>query len=197
MEWAISVLLGIGLAAAVGFRIFLPLLILSLTHRWGVMELSEGFQWIGSNPALILLLTATFLEILSYYIPWLDNLLDSITTPLAMICGTLVMASAMVEMQPWIKWTLAIIAGGGTAGLVKGTGAATRLISTASTGGLANPLVTTVETGGSFTLSLLSIFLPIVAGVLVIALVFYLLTKMGKFIRGQPGKSTTTPTQTD
>ena len=178
MEWLISVFLGIGLAAAVGFRIFLPFLIISLAHRMGVMELSSGFEWIGGTPALIIFLTATLLEILSYYIPWFDNLLDAITTPLAMVCGSLVMASALVEMEPWIKWTLAVIAGGGTAGLIKGTGATTRLASTATTGGLGNPIIATAETGGSFTIALLAIFIPILAAVLVLIWIFYILRRL-------------------
>ena len=174
MEWLISIFLGIGLAAAVGFRIFLPFLIISLAHRYGVMELSSGFEWIGSNPALIIFITATLLEIMSYYIPWFDNLLDTITTPLAMICGSLVMASALVEMAPWIKWTLAVIAGGGTAGLIKGTGATTRLASTATTGGIGNPLIATAEIGGSFTMAILAVFIPILAAILVLMMIFYI-----------------------
>ncbi len=178
MEWLISIFLGIGLAAAVGFRIFLPFLILSLAQRWGVMELSAGFEWIGSTPALVLFITATLLEVLSYYIPWFDNLLDTITTPLAMICGTLVMASAMVDMEPWIKWTLAVIAGGGTAGLIKGTGSTTRLVSSTTTGGLGNPLIATAETGGSFSLTLMAIFIPVIAAILVLMLCSYILSKI-------------------
>ncbi len=190
MEWFISIFLGIGLAAAVGFRIFLPFLIISLANRWEVMSLSDGFEWIGSTPALILFITATILEILSYYIPWFDNLLDSITTPLAMLCGSLVMASAMVEMEPWIKWTLAIIAGGGTAGLIKGTGAATRLMSSATTGGFANPLIATAEAGGSISLSLLAIFVPVVAAILVVLLTFYILSRL---FRKKQAAATTDP----
>jgi len=188
MEWMISIFLGVGLAAAVGFRIFLPFLLISLAGRWEVMQLGEGFEWITTTPALILFSTATVLEILSYYIPWFDNLLDTITTPLAMICGSLVMASAIVEMEPWIKWTLAVIAGGGTAGLIKGTGAVTRLASTGTTGGLANPVIASAETGGSLTMALLALFIPVLAVVLVVFLVFYILRK----ILGRGKKSATT-----
>ncbi len=189
MEWMISIFLGIGLAAAVGFRIFLPFLLISLAGRWEVMQLGEGFEWITTTPALILFSTATVLEILSYYIPWFDNLLDTITTPLAMICGSLVMASAIVEMEPWIKWTLAVIAGGGTAGLIKGTGAVTRLASTGTTGGLANPVIASAETGGSLTMALLALFIPVLAVVLVVFLVFYILRK---FLGSGKKKSATT-----
>ena len=180
MDWIISVFLGIGLAAAVGFRIFLPFLIVNLAARSGIMELSSGFEWIGTMPALILFATASLLEILAYYIPWFDNLLDTITAPAAMICGTLVMASAMVEMAPWIKWTLAVIAGGGTAGLIKGTSTTTRAVSSITTAGLGNPVIATIEAVGSIVFSLMSIFIPVVA-VLAVALLASLIIR--KFSR--------------
>ena len=176
MEWIISVFLGIGLAAAVGFRIFLPFLIVNLAARAGMMELSSGFEWIGTTPALILFSTASLLEILAYYIPWFDNLLDTITAPAAMICGTLVMASTMVDMAPWIKWTLAVIAGGGTAGLIKGSSTTTRAVSSITTAGLGNSVIATIEAVGSIVLSLLSIFIPVVA-VLAVALMATLIIR--------------------
>ncbi len=189
MEWLISVFLGVGLAAAVGFRIFLPFLLISIAGRWEVMQLGEGFEWITSTPALILFSTATVLEILSYYIPWFDNLLDAITTPLAMLCGSLVMASAIVEMEPWIKWTLAVIAGGGTAGLIKGTGAVTRLASTGTTGGLANPVIASAETGGSLFMGLVALFVPVLAITLVAILIYLIFRRLW----GKKKTTTTSP----
>jgi len=180
MEWIISVFLGIGLAAAVGFRIFLPFLVVNLAASAGIMELSSGFEWIGTTPALILFATASLLEILAYYIPWFDNLLDTITAPAAMICGTLVMASTMVDMAPWIKWTLAVIAGGGTAGLIKGSSTTTRAVSSITTAGLGNSVIATIEAVGSIVLSLMSIFIPVVA-VLAVALMATLIIR--KFSR--------------
>jgi hypothetical protein len=185
MDIAISVFLGIGLAAAVGFRIFLPFMIMSLAAQFGVMELSTGFEWIGNPVALVLFGTASVIEILSYYIPWFDNLLDSVTAPLAMVCGTLVMGSAMVEMEPWIKWTLAIIAGGGTAGLIKGTSSTTRAVSSVTTAGLGNPLVATIESVSSIGLSLLSIFIPVIAILVVLGLVILIFRKFWR-LRSSP-----------
>jgi hypothetical protein len=189
MEWLISIFLGVGLAAAVGFRIFLPFLLISIAGRWEVMQLGEGFEWIATTPALILFSTATVLEILSYYIPWFDNLLDTITTPLAMLCGSLVMASAIVEMEPWVKWTLAVIAGGGTAGLIKGTGAVTRLASTGTTGGLANPVIASAETGGSLFMALVALFVPVLAIALVALLIYFIFKRLlgrGKAVTTNP-----------
>ena len=185
MDIAISIFLGIGLAAAVGFRIFLPFLIMSLAAQFGVMELSPGFEWIGTRIAIILFGTASIIEILSYYIPWFDNLLDTITAPLAMVCGTLVMASAIVEMAPWIKWTLAIIAGGGTAGLIKGTSSTTRAVSSVTTAGLGNPLVATIEAVGSISLSLISIFIPVIAVLVVLVLLILIFRRFWQ-LRSSP-----------
>ncbi|PKH50280.1 DUF4126 domain-containing protein [Tenacibaculum sp. Bg11-29] len=171
-ESIISVFLGIGLAASVGFRVFLPLFALSLAGYYNIIPINENWNWVASSSALITLGIATLLEIFAYYIPWFDNLLDTIAIPLAAIAGTAVMVSTVADLSPIITWALAIIAGGGTASVIKGTAASTRLASTATTGGIANPIISTVETGTSILMSSFSIFLPVIAILLVILLFF-------------------------
>ena len=160
LEIIISIFLGVGLAAAVGFRVFLPLLILSLAGFYDYIPLNENWEWAGSLTAVITLGVATFVEIFGYYIPWFDNLLDTIAIPLAAVAGTAVMVATVGDMNPVITWALAIIAGGGTAVAIKGNASALRLTSTATTGGIANPVVATVETGTATVMSLASVFLP-------------------------------------
>src|SRR5262245_27801838 len=121
METLSSICLGIGLSAACGFRVFVPLLVMSIASLSGHLTLASGFDWIGTYPALITFSVATALEIAAYYVPWFDNLLDSIATPAAIIAGTLITAAMVGHLSPLWKWTLAIIAGGGAAGLVQGT----------------------------------------------------------------------------
>lgn len=169
-ELIASFFIGLGLAASVGFRVFLPLLALSVASYYDVVPVSESWQWIGTLPAMVALGAATLLEILAYFIPWFDNLLDTVALPTATIAGTAVMASTMVELDPFWRWALAIIAGGGTAGLVKGVSANTRLASTATTGGLGNPVVSTAETAASVGLSAISVFLWPLAAIIVIGL---------------------------
>ncbi|WP_340198873.1 DUF4126 domain-containing protein [Ascidiimonas sp. W6] len=168
----ISIFLGIGLAASAGFRVFLPLFVLSLVTYLDMWQLNESWGWIGSLGALIIFGVAMVAEIFAYYIPWFDNLLDSIAIPLATIAGTAVMVSTVADMTPAITWTLAIIAGGGTATAIKGAASATRLTSTATTGGVGNPVVSTIETGTSMLVSVASVFLPVLAVVLVIIILF-------------------------
>jgi uncharacterized protein DUF4126 len=175
-ESIISIFLGVGLAASVGFRIFLPLFALSLASYVGIWELNESWQWIGSIAALITLAVATLVEIFAYFIPWVDNLLDSMAIPLAAIAGTAVMVSTVANLDPVVTWSLAIIAGGGTATAIKGAGASTRLVSTATTGGIGNPLVSTVETGTALVVSVASIFAPILAAFLVIMILVFIFT---------------------
>ena len=115
LETIISVCLGIGLAASAGFRVFVPLFVLSLATHFGYVPVGDSFAWIGSLTAIICLGIATIVEILGYYIPYIDNLLDTLAVPLAGIAGTVVMASTLVDLDPMITWGLAIIAGGGTA----------------------------------------------------------------------------------
>ncbi len=189
-SWLLSAALGIGLATAVGFRVFLPLLILSLAARFDIVPLAESWDWVGGLPALILLATASGVEILGYYIPWLDNVLDTLAVPLAGIAGTLVLLATLVDVDPYISWSLALIAGGGTAALVAGSTAAVRGVSTTTTGGLANPVVSTVETGVSTVVSLAAIFVPIIAIILCI-IVVYLVFKMWKRMRTRKRKNST------
>lgn len=167
-ETILSIFLGVGLAASVGFRVFLPMFALSLASYFGVWDLNDNWQWMGSLIAVMTLGVATILEIFAYFIPWFDNLLDSFAVPLAAIAGTAVMVSTIVDLDPVVTWSLAIIAGGGTATAIKGAGATGRLASTATTGGLANPILTTIETGTATVVTLASIFAPVVAAVLVI-----------------------------
>ena len=88
-----------GLSAACGFRVFVPLLVMSLFAKNGHLNLSPGFSWIGTYPALIAFGTATGVEIAAYLIPGLDHLLDIITTPAAVIAGTLVTAAGGGEAR--------------------------------------------------------------------------------------------------
>ncbi|MEZ4793487.1 MAG: DUF4126 domain-containing protein [Gelidibacter sp.] len=181
-ETIISICLGIGLAASVGFRVFLPLFALSLASYFNLWQLNESWQWIGSLAAVITFGVATLVEIIAYYIPFIDNLLDTIAIPLATIAGTAVMVSTVADLNPVITWALAIIAGGGTAAAIKSASGATRMTSSVSTAGIGNPMVSTVETGTSIIISMVSIFLPIVALVLV-AIVFYMIFKLYKKIK--------------
>ena len=188
-EIIISICLGVGLAASAGFRVFLPLLVLSLAAHSDMIPLNENWDWIGSSLSIWIFGIATLLEILAYYIPWFDNLLDTIAVPLAAFAGTAVMVSTIAELSPVITWTLAIIAGGGTAATVKSAMGATRLTSTATTAGIANPIVSTVETGFATTMSLISLFLPILALLIVILLLFLLRKIYKKLFSGTVKKS--------
>ena len=174
VDTVLSVLIGLGLAAACGFRVFVPLLIMSLASRAevGHLVLGEHFAWIGSTPALIAFSVATVLEIAGYYIPWVDNLLDAVATPTAIVAGILVTASAMTDVSPMLKWTLAVLAGGGTTAVFQGVTAMVRHISSFTTGGLGNPVVATAEAGSSALLSVLAITLPVFAFLLVLTLLY-------------------------
>ncbi len=185
MEIMLSIFIGIGLSAAVGFRIFIPFLIASIAAYTGQLDLSTYFSWIGTLPALIAFSVATVIEITAYYIPWLDNILDTIEHPLAILAGIILSGSVMSDISPFLKWSFAIIAGGGIAGTVQVATGLTRLKSSAVTGGVANPVVSSVEAGSSIALSLIAIFIPIVALVIVSLLLIWVTTKFYKkfFIR--------------
>ena len=187
METVLSICVGIGLSAACGFRVFVPLLVMSIASLSGHLTLAHGFEWIGTYPALIAFSVATCLEIAGYYVPWVDHLLDTIATPAAIVAGTIVTASAVGDMSPFLKWSLAVIGGGSAAGLVQGATVVTRAASTASTGGLANPVVATLELVGSVVTSILAIVVPVLAVALVLLAIFILGRKaLRKFRTPQP-----------
>lgn len=177
-ELVLSVALGIGLAAATGFRVFIPLLVAGLAARAGWLPLTESFAWLQSTPALAALSTAAVLELLAFYIPGVDHLLDVLAGPLAVIAGVLASASVMVDMPPELRWPIAVIAGGGVAALTKGTTAVVRAKSAGLTGGLANPVVSTVETAGAATVSILAIIAPLLCLVGVIAIVVWAVRRL-------------------
>ena len=174
METILSLCIGLGLSAACGFRVFVPLLITSIAAHSGHLTLAPSFQWMGSDPALIAFAVATILEIAGYYIPWVDNFLDTVATPAAIVAGTIITASMVTDMSPFLKWTLAVIVGGGTAGAVQATTVLLRGASTAMTAGLANPIFATAELGGSIFASVLSLLAPVLA-IGLVALVLLLL----------------------
>lgn len=194
MEAVFSLMAGLGLSAACGFRIFVPLTIMSLLAQLGWYQLSPELAWAASPLALSGLLLATVLEIGAYYVPWLDNLLDAIATPAAIGAGTLLTFGFVPGLDPFAQWSLALIAGGGLAGTIQASTVAARATSTATTGGLGNFVVATGEAFGAVVLALLALFLPVLAIVAVIGLLLagvVLLRRLGE--RGREGRGKPCP----
>ena len=182
MDTLLGIAIGIGLSAACGFRVFVPLLVMNLASLSGLLHLSPGFAWIGSYYATVAFSTATIAEVLGYYIPWLDHVLDIVATPAAVIAGTIATASMVTDITPFLKWTLALIAGGGIAGIVQGTTVALRATSSASTAGIGNPLVSTLELVGSILTALFAILVPILCLALIAIFCISVIRKAGRFI---------------
>jgi hypothetical protein len=185
MESLVGVGVGLGLAAAAGFRIFIPLLALGIGAASGKLPLAAGFEWVGSTPALIAFGTAAVLEVLGYFIPYVDHLLDVVATPAAVGAGMLATAALATELPPLLKWSAVIIGGGGLAGLVQGATALLRLKSTALTGGLGNPAVATFELFGSVTMIIVAVVLPLLAVGLALFLVVAVFRRTGRLFFGR------------
>lgn len=186
MDIFLSICLGIGLSAACGFRVFVPFLAMSVASLSGNLTLSQGFEWIGSYPGLIVFATAAALEIAAYYIPWVDNLMDAVTAPAAVIAGTIAAASSITEMSPLLKWSLALIAGGGTAAVFHASTSLLRGASTSATGGLGNHAVATAELGIASVLSLTAILIPVLSGIAILILLLFVIKRLvHKVFRGK------------
>ena len=185
MNEFIAIFAGVGLAAACGFRVFVPLFIASFAANTGMeVDFLGSFNveavlgehhWLGSTPVTIMLGVATAVEIGAYYVPWIDNALDTIATPLAVAAGTVITGTMLPDFMGdgSFKWAVAMLAGGGTAGVVQGASVITRGASTATTGGIGNPAVSTAELGGSVLMAGLAVLIPIFAGILVCFLLYY------------------------
>ncbi len=183
MQEITAVFLGIGLSAACGFRIFVPLLAASILAMTGQVHPSASMAWIGTYPALIAFATATVLEIAAYYIPWLDHALDVIATPAAIAAGTLITGALIPDLAPWLKWTLALILGGAPASILQGATVLLRGKSSALTAGTGNALVATGELLSAILTSLFAALLPVITGLLVLAVCLFLLLKFGRSLR--------------
>ena len=172
LDLGLSIALGVGLAAATGLRLFLPMLVVSVAAYSGHLPLSDNFAWLATPAALVLLSVAALAEILAYYIPGLDNLLDTLATPAAFVAGTIIAAAVITDLPPMVKWAAAIIAGGGIAGLTQTTSAVLRAKSTVLTGTLGNPVIATAEVGGSLLVSLMALMAPLLTLVVIVVLLW-------------------------
>jgi len=194
LEPLIGIALGIGLAAATGFRIFIPLLIAGLAARFDIVPLGDSFQWLESTPALLTLGTAAVLETLAYYVPGVDHALDVLAGPVTLVAGVVASAAVMADVPPALMWPVAVIAGGGAAGLTKGSTALLRAKSGVATGGLANPVISTVETVGATGLAVMAIVVPVLCFVAVVVLLYWAARKAGRVLFGRRNPSSRLPT---
>jgi uncharacterized membrane protein len=185
VEPLLGIPVGLALSTAAGLRVFVPLLLTGLAARLGHLTLTPSMSWIGSDAALVALATATVLEVGAYYVPWVDNVLDTVATPAAITAGVITTAAVTPELSPLVRWTLAIVAGGGAAGLVQMTTALLRLKSTTFTAGVGNPVVATGELAGSVILSALGLLAPLLAAVVVIALLIFLVRRLLRLLGPQ------------
>ena len=182
-----QILMGIGLAACAGLRAFLPLLVVGVAGRFDLVPLSDNFAWLADWPALIVLAVAVLAEVLSDKFPAVDNFLDMIQVFVKPVAGTILVASVVTELTPLQTTVLALILGSGTAGTVHVVKAKTRLVSTVSTAGFANPILSVAEDTASLTGSVLSLIVPPVVVLVLVFILVFLYVQVRKGRLGLPG----------
>jgi len=188
-ELITAVAIGIGLAASAGFRVFVPMLVAAIAARTGILPLNESFQWLASWPSIIILGTATVVEILAYYIPVVDNLLDTLSTPLAIGAGTLLLTSVLPIDSELMKWITGAAVGGSSAAVVQSGSALTRLTSTKLTAGLGNPVVATAENVAATGTSILALVIPFFILTLFLLLTILIFTVVRRRLRRSHNKN--------
>ena len=159
------------------------MLVAAIAAKTGVLPLNESFQWLSSWTAIVILGTATVVEILAYYIPMVDNLLDTVSTPLAIGAGTLLLTSVLPIDSELMRWITGAAVGGGSAAVVQSGSALTRLTSTKLTGGIGNPVVATVENVAATGTSILSLIIPFFVLALFLLLVILIFTSLRRRLR--------------
>lgn len=184
-----SIALGIALSACCGFRIFIPMLAAAIGAYNHWFNFSADMQWLGTVSAIVCFATAAAVEVGAYYFPFLDNILDAMAAPLAIAAGT-VLAFAILPAagnEPLLRWVMALIAGGSTAGTIHvGTGLL-RLFSTKATLGVGNPVVASGENAVAVTASILSFIVPLIIASILLLVVTWIAYKGYK--RLSSGKS--------
>jgi len=173
-ESLVSIGVGLALAAAAGFRVFVPLLALSLAARSDWVELSPSFAWLATTPASVALGTAMVLEIAAYYVPFFDNVLDTLAAPVAVLAGIVASASLLTDLPPWLQYTIAVVGAGGTAGAVHASTSLLRLKSSAVTAGIGNPVIATLELIGSVLIAVIALLAPLIALIVAVVIVVLL-----------------------
>lgn len=176
-----ATLMGISLAAASGFRVFLPPFLLSLAARFNVVWfldidlLGTQFEFFTSTLSIVVLGIATVAEFAAFYAPWIDNALDTIATPASIMAGVAMTAIVLEGNDPIIQWAIAIVAGGGVAATIQSATVATRGLSSTFTFGLGNSAVATGENVASVALTLIAILIPFLSALFVLLIVALLL----------------------
>ncbi len=184
-QTGLALCVGVSLAAACGFRVFVPMLVMALGVRLGGLEIDENLAWLGSDTAIACLGAATLAEVLAYYIPVVDNLLDTIAGPAALVAGAVVTGGMLGDLPDWLQWGTGIVAGAGAAGTVQLGTTALRAAGTATTAGVGNPVISTMENIFATIGSVLAVLLPILAvvgSVLIIFIVLFSLRKIRELL---------------
>lgn len=185
LQTGLALCVGVSLAAACGFRVFVPMLVMALGVRLVGLQIDENLAWLSSDTAIACLGAATLAEVLAYYIPVVDNLLDTIAGPAALVAGAVVTGGMLGDLPDWLQWGTGIVAGAGAAGAVQLGTTALRAAGTATTAGVGNPIISTMENILATIGSVLAVLLPLLAvvgSVLIIFIVLFSLRKIRELL---------------
>lgn len=171
MEIALAIMAGIALSATSGFRVFVPFLVLSIANLTGMLDLNQSFAWIGTYPALATFGAATLVEILAYFIPWVDNALNAISAPASVVAGTILTYALVGDLAPGLAWIISIIGGGGASLVTRAISGIVHAGSTAASGGTANPAVSLAESAGTVVMSVLALVAPFIVILILLLLI--------------------------
>lgn len=180
LDQGLAIGMGLALATTCGLRAFLPLLAISVLAAVGKIDLAEGFMWMASPTALVCFGTAVIVEMAADKIPAVDHALDAAGVLVKPTAAALVTASMVHGFDPMLALVLGVMTGGVAAEAVHVAKAKARLMSSALTGTVANPVLSTAEDLVAIVGVVLSILVPILGLVVMLLLTAWILTRWQK-----------------
>lgn len=175
MDVISGLLSAFGLSTAAGLNAYIPLLVVGLLARYtDLIALGRPFDMLENPIVLLVIAVLALLDFIGDKIPAVDHVLHAIGLVVAPIAGAIVALAANSDANS-ISPLLVAICGVLLAGSTQVARASARPLATATTAGVANPVLSFLEDGVSAVLSVLAVFLPVLAFLLVILFAFLMI----------------------
>ena len=159
MEALFGIGTAFGLSTSAGLNAYIPLLLVSVLTRFGILDLQEPYTVLGNIWVIAVVSVLLLVEVFVDKIPAVDTVNDVVQTAVRPAAGALLFA-ANANVITDINPVIAVIAGLFLAGTVHTAKGAVRPLVTASTGGMGNWVVSIIEDVIAVVASILAIIMP-------------------------------------
>jgi len=186
LDLYLKILIGLGLSAASGFRLFVPFAILSIFSISGIYNTTSTPYIFSSDLFLVIFIILSVSEVVLFYNPWIDNMLDLISTPASIFSGIILTYFVLYDTEIYLRLLISVILGGLVSLNVQLLTVKARSSTSIFSKGNGNQIVSTIENISSIFISILVLKFPL-AGIFVSAIIIYLIytfiIKKGRQVR--------------